>query len=393
MIGDRVDSAIGRRDLDTKRDTNGRERFCSTMDYKPVDRVPNYEAGVWGQTKERWIREGLNEYDLNWDWWAGEDFFQMDAREFIPVNYGMMPAFDHELLERTERYEIYRDNGGRVHKALIEGTVRGTRASMDQYVSFPVSNLADFRALKKRYIAKLGARYPAKWQDLMLPRWRERAHPLILGQNCSTLGFFWLARDWMGTEGVCYAWYDQPELMHEMMEFIADFLIEVSRPILEATEVDYVMLNEDMSMKTGPLLSPQLYREFILPHMRRLVDFFKSNGVRYMMVDTDGNCMALIPLLMECGVDAIWPLERVAGMDPVMVRNKFGRELRLFGGVDKMELAKGKKAIDEHLGQMAPLIEQGGFIPTVDHVVSPDVSLESFRYYIDRKMDLLSGKF
>ncbi|HBP38584.1 MAG TPA: hypothetical protein DD640_07565, partial [Clostridiales bacterium] len=328
---------------------NSRERFLNTMAYKPVDRVPNYEAGVWGQTKERWISEGLNEFDLHWDWWAGEEYFGMDCREFIPVNYGIMPAFAYTILEKTDRYEVFQDNVGRVRKALTEGEVRGTRASMDQFLRFPVADRHDFQKMKQRYQANLGARYPAQWKEILLPGWSRREHPLILGNNCSTLGFFWLARDWMGTENVCYGWYDQPDLMHEMMAFIADFTIEVSRPVLRETDVDYVMINEDMSMKNGPLLSPAQYREFIYPHMRRLVDFFKKNGVRYVMVDTDGNCEALIPLLMECGVDAIWPLERAAGMDPLKIRKKFGRDLRLFGGVDKMELAKDRQAIDRHL--------------------------------------------
>ena len=132
----------------------------------------------------------------------------------------------------------------------------------------------------------------------------------------------------MGTENLSYAWYDQPDLMHEMMEFIADFTIEVSKPVLKETDIDYVMKNEDMSMKTGPLLSPALYRKFIFPHMKRLTDFFKNNGVRYVIVDSDGNCEVLIPLLMECGVDAIWPMERLQAWIPKL-REEYGKVLRL----------------------------------------------------------------
>lgn len=377
----------------TNTEMTPRERFISVMEYKPVDRVPNYEVGVWEQTRERWAREGLDVNNLHWDWFVGEEYFDMDPREFIDVRYGMIPAFEYEVLERTDRYEIIRDESGRVRKALIEGTVGGTRACMDEYISFPVSNVSDFRELKKRYNSALGSRYPAQWKQIMLPAWKNRQHPLILGRNCSTLGFYWLAREWMGTVNLCYAWYDQPELMHEMMEFIADYTIEVSAPILKEIDVDYVMINEDMSMKTGPLLSPETYKKFIFPHMRRLVEFFKKSGVRYVMVDTDGNCEALIPLLLECGVDAIWPLERVAGMDPVRLRKEYGRDLRLFGGVDKTVIAKGPDAIDKHLSEMLLLIEEGGFIPTMDHLVSPDISLENFLYYMKRKKDLLAGKF
>ena len=147
-------------------------------------------------------------------------------------------------------------------------------------------------------------------------------------------------------------------------------------------------------MKSGPLLSPRAYKHFIFPHMRRVVDFFKSQGVRYFVVDTDGNSEPLIPLLMEAGVDALWPIERAAeSMDPLALRQKYGKALRLWGGVDKRELSKDKKAIDEHLRTLIPLVEEGGFIPTVDHTVPPDISLENFIYYMQRKIDLLCGRF
>jgi uroporphyrinogen decarboxylase len=151
------------------------------------------------------------------------------------------------------------------------------------------------------------------------------------------------------------------------------------------------MINEDLSMKTGPLLSPGTYKKFVAPNMRRLVDFFKSNGVRYVFVDTDGNCEALIKIFMVCGVDGLWPLERVAGMDPYRLRKEYGRGLLLYGGVDKMRIALGKKEIDRHLAELCPLIEEGGFIPTVDHTVSPEISLDDFYYYIERKNALLAG--
>ncbi|HET6487345.1 MAG TPA: uroporphyrinogen decarboxylase family protein [Spirochaetia bacterium] len=375
-------------------DLTNRERFLRVMEYRPVDRVPNWEAGVWGQTIDRWKAEGLNPYQLSWDWFTGEDSLGYDPREFIPVDFGMMPAFEPEVLEETDRYVVARNSLGVVTRALKEGTAHGTRASMDQYLRFPVEGQEDFRELKKRFEASLTGRYPVGWRELMLPRWKSRQHVLVLGRNCSTLGFYWRAREWMGTENVSYAWYDQVPLMHEMMEFIADFTMEVARPIVEATDIDYVFLNEDMAMKSGPLLSPDTYRTFILPHMRRLVDYLKTHGVRYVLVDSDGNTEPLIPLLLEAGVDGLWPLERASwDTDPAFLRRKYGKGLRLWGAVDKREIAKGPRAIDEHLRAMVPLIEEGGFIPTVDHTVPPDISLEDFRYYLKRKADLLRGCF
>jgi uroporphyrinogen-III decarboxylase len=182
-------------------------------------------------------------------------------------------------------------------------------------------------------------------------------------------------------------------MMHDMMEFITDFTIETTRPFLEAgVKPDYVFINEDLSMKNGPLLSPATYVEFIKPQLQRLVAYFKAHGVRWVVVDTDGNCELIIPHFMEVGVDGIWPLERASDMDPLAIRKKFGRDLRLWGGVDKRELAKDFSAIDAHLRTMQPLIAEGGFIPTVDHLVPPDVSLANFQHYMKRKHQLLRGE-
>ena len=197
----------------------------------------------------------------------------------------------------------------------------------------------------------------------------------------------------MGTVNLSYAWYDYPELMHEMMEFIADFLIETSRPVLEKIPVDYFVFNEDMSMKGGPLLGPDTFREFIFPHLKRVVEFLRSHGTRYVAVDSDGDPTVLIPLLIDAGVDTIWPVERASDVSPQAWRKRFGKSLRIWGGVDKRILAKGPDAIRRHLAEFIPLIEEGGFIPTVDHTVPPDISWDNFQHYMDLKKALLSGDF
>lgn len=368
------------------------ERFHACMRYEPVDRVPNHEVGVWLQTKHRWKEEGLPVDDLQWNWFVGDPHWDMDPREYSPVRFDMIPAYEKKVLEREGDTEIVQHANGVITRALVTGEVEGMRASMDQYLRFPVEEPKDFKALKKRLIASTPSRYPAFWKEMRVPGWMSRQHPLVVSENCGTLGFYWRAREWMGTEGVSYAWYDEPEMMHEMMEFIADFTIEAAKPLLEEVTPDYIFLNEDMSMKNGPLLSPETYRTFIYPHMKRLVAFFKDAGVPWFAVDTDGNPDLLLPMLLECGVDAIWPMERASDCDPVAIRAKYGRDLRLWGGVDKRVLATTPAAIDVHLNELRPLVEEGGFIPTVDHLVPPDVSLVNFEHYMERKRQLLRGE-
>ncbi len=372
---------------------NDLQRFTACMEYQPADRRPNHELGVWAQTALRWQQEAPEAVkDFTWNWFHGEDALGLDRREYIPVNFGFIPPFEPQLIEETEQYEIYRDSLGIVHKALKEGSIGGARMCMDQYLAFPVSKPEDFAEVKKRLIAAIPERYPA---DLgaRIEKWKRRDCPLVLGENCAANGFYWRAREFMGTEALSYAWYDYPDLMHEMMEFFCDFIIETSRPVLEKIQVDYFTLNEDMCMKNGPLLSPETFRKFIFPHLKRMVEFFKAHGTRYFAVDTDGDPTLLIPLLLDAGVDVIWPIERAAGVSPMEWRRRFGKTLRLWGGVDKRVLTQSREAIRAHLREFIPLIEEGGFIPTVDHTVPPDVPWENFCYYMEMKQALLQGDF
>jgi uroporphyrinogen decarboxylase len=72
--------------------------------------------------------------------------------------------------------------------------------SMDTYIDFPVHNMEEWQALKPRLRMRID-RYEPYWEELRVESWRRRTFPLIFGPNCSTLGFYWWARDLLGTEG------------------------------------------------------------------------------------------------------------------------------------------------------------------------------------------------
>ncbi|MCE5258676.1 MAG: hypothetical protein LLG44_06370 [Chloroflexi bacterium] len=369
------------------------QRFLACMEYQPADRRPNHELGVWPQTVMRWEREAPQAIiGMQWNWFYDEPALALDHRDYIPMNYGMIPPFEYKVLEETDEYEILRDTNGILRKALKEGTVSGGRMSMDQYLEFPITTPADVPDIVRRLNPHTPGRQPADLTE-RAKAWQQRDYPLILGRNCDANGFYWRARELLGTENLSLAWYDYPQMMHELMELYAELIIETSRPVLEQVHVEYFAFNEDLSMKAGPLLSPKTYKEFIFPRLRRVVDFLKSHGVRYVALDTDGNPTVLVSMFMDAGVDVLWPLERASEMDPVQVRRQFGKSLRLWGGVDKRVIAQGRQAINAHLLALAPLIDEGGYIPTVDHTVPPDISWDSFRYYMDAKKCLLAGEY
>jgi len=74
----------------------------------------------------------------------------------------------------------------------------------------------------------------------------------------------------------------------------------------------------------------------------------------------------------------------------VFLRKTYGKRIRLWGGVDKMALIASRTAIDRELQRLLPVVEEGGFIPTVDHRVPADVPLDHYKYYMDKKRELFN---
>jgi hypothetical protein len=364
-----------------------RERLLATLRFERGVPPPNYELGLWGQTIDRWIAEGAAEEEICFDWFRGGKL-GLDRREFAPVYTHAFPRFAYEVLEEDEETLVHRDEQGVVTRALKTGAARGTRASMDQHLRHPVHDRESFLAYKKRYLASSPERYPAQWPELVA-KWRARDYPLCLQENCG-FGLFSHLRIWMGTEPLCIAFYEQPALVHEMLDFLAEFFCEaVSRAVREV-QFDYFNFFEDFAYKAGPFLSPKLFREFLIPRYRVIIDFLRRNGVAFFMLDSDGNTEALLDSFVEIGITCHWPFEAAADMDPVRIRKRYGRDLVISGGIDKRALAKDKQAIEQELyAKLPPLLEDGGFIPTLDHTAPPDISWDNFRYYLELKRKLL----
>ncbi len=129
-----------------------REHFHEIMSGQPSKWVPNYESGAWGQTVQRWLNEGMPQQQIYLgDWKEGQPYFNIDGRGFARLDIGMIPPFEYQVLEETDRYIVARHANGIVARALKPGTVRGTRMCMDTYLSHPVTDRASWNEVKRRY--------------------------------------------------------------------------------------------------------------------------------------------------------------------------------------------------------------------------------------------------
>jgi uroporphyrinogen decarboxylase len=196
----------------------------------------------------------------------------------------------------------------------------------------------------------------------------------------------------MGQREFLLAFYKSPKLIHEIFEFWENFLEETMEEVANAKVLDYVVYWEDMCYKNGPQISPRHFEEFMLPYYKRFSNWLRRKGINIIMVDTDGDANQIMDQFLEGGVNCMFPLEVASYMDAVELRKKYGKRLSVIGNIDKMAIAKGKAAIDRELDRKIPLTKEGGFLPCVDHNVSPDISLRNYTYYVQSLKEHLSIK-
>jgi len=351
------------------------------MKFQDVDRVPLMEMGVWPETLERWHKEGLPNHvkDLR----QLEAFLGLDVSfnlNWLPIDDNIHPAFQESVLEESENTLLISDALGVVYRCTKTGR------TIPQYVRFPVCCEKDYENLRERLNAQTPSRYPLCFDEDLRAR-KDRGE--IVG--LSFRGFFGFPRGLMGMENWCMAFYDQPELVERILGDRLHFAKDLYARVLATGLLDFVQVWEDMSYKTASMISPQMVRKYMLPLYRELIQGFREGGVQVIMVDTDGRVEELLPLFLEAGMDGTHPCERAAGSDPVILRRSFPGSV-LMGGMDKRAIAAGKDGVDAELRRLEPVWKQGGFIPMLDHFVPPDVSYDTYRYYVDLRREAL-GRF
>lgn len=131
----------------------------------------------------------------------------------------------------------------------------------------------------------------------------------------------------MGPEASLYAFYDQPSLVHDMMETATEFAIIVLQKALREAPVILLQFWEDMCFRGGPLISPAMFREFMTPRYKRITQVVRDLGTDIIFVDSDGDVSELIPLWLESGINGVLPMEQAAGNDLRSYRRRYGRDL------------------------------------------------------------------
>ena len=410
-----------------------RERYIETLVHGN-NRVPalKWEFGYWGQSLNNWYKEGLPKKDFahiptvysdisnsvyTYAWLSqnkhikpGEypsgyalsggnmpmgsqgfacdndirDYFHMDKiQQRVDINLFFDPIFEPKTIEDTDDKLIYFDIDGAT-RVFLKDT-----ATIPSVIDNPIKDRTSWEKIKEERlnIKRIGERFTAEWKT-KVEDYKERDYPLVF--NGYPWGFFGALAHLMGYETLFYAYYDDPEWVHDIMQTLTDLWIAIFEEVLMDVDVDGANIWEDISFGSGCMLPMKIMREFMLPYYQRMTSFLKDHGVNVIFVDTDGDCWDIIPFFIECGANGMYPFETQCGMDIVKVRNLYP-DLIIGGGISHDVICAGKQKIDETLDSIAPVIRNGKYIPFGDHFIPPDVHFEEFKYYRERLNELIDS--
>ncbi len=309
----------------------------------------------------------------------------------VDVSFKLIPTFDEKVLEHRNGHLILQDYMGAITEISDAYDFSYIRSARDfvtrKWHAFPVKTRQD-------WVEKIQWRYSTTAESRFPPDFEARCQALRMRESQLELtipGPFWQLREWCGFETLCTLFVEEPAFVQEMIDFWGSFVLRTLEPLLARLELDAITFSEDMAYKLHSMLSPRMVRQFILPTYRQWVAAIRASGCPLVSVDSDGYVGELIPIWLEAGFNCCTPLEVAAGNDIVAYRQRYGSSLAFVGGIDKRALAAGSETLQaEVLRVVPPLLQEGGFIPSCDHGVPPDISWENFVAY-SRLLAQLTG--
>ena len=352
-----------------------REEYLDHMTFRRNERPLFTEIfGPILGLKEEWEAQGATPAELDFSAFR----YRCEDRYGIPVNTGRHGGLPEVLIEETDEHKLWRDGLGRTLK------LPKLTATLPLPLDFPVKTMDDWQRLKPWY------RFSA---DRLAGEWEAGAKAAAQAGKVVCVGIpggFDEPRELMGDEAACVAYYEQPELMHDILQTIGETAFTVLEAVSRRVQVDMLSVHEDMAGKSGPLAGPVQIREFIAPYYRRVWDLLRERGARLFDQDSDGNMNPVIEAFLEAGVNSMHPMEPAAGMDIVQVREKYGKRLAFYGGIDKHVLRQSKAAIDAELERkIPPMLRTGGCMLAIDHRIPNGTPVENYRYYHRRVWEML----
>ena len=365
---------------------NNAERTLAILNYQPYDHMPVVHFGYWWETLEKWAAEGHlskeestdanGKYDGQKAWNAAGRKLGFDF-EWSPnygANMGLDPAFERKTIATFPDGSSHVQDGNGVIVLQAPGTV-SIPAEIDHL-------LKDRASWEEHYKPRL------QWSQKRILPPPATVEDAPQGIYCGSL--VGTMRDIAGVVGMSYMLVDDEELLDEIIQTFADLSLQNIKAILATgRHFDFAHFWEDICFKNGPLVNPEVFAEKIGPHYKRITQELNKHGINIVSLDCDGLIDDLLPTWLENGVNTMFPIE-VGTWDANIKpwREKYGRDLRGVGGMNKHVFAEDRAAVDAEIERLKPLMALGGYIPCPDHRIPPTADWDMVRYYCDKMRTL-----
>jgi len=368
---------------------NHRQRVKAILHYEKYDRMPVVAFGYWRETLEKWAQEGHISQQLAEDYArfgdnSAADHAVMDMLGFdfnwnscVGGQNWMKPAFESKVIRVEENGAQIVQNSDGLLTRVMPGVV-----SIPSEIGTMLTGREAWNELYKAKFQYSDDR--VNMEAMAKIKAQDAARDIPLGLHCGSL--YGNIRNMLGVEELSYLAVDDEDLYAEIIDTVGTLALKVVEKMLSTgIEFDYAHFWEDICFNTGPLVHPEVFREMVGPHYKKITQAVNSHGIDIVSVDCDGKIDLLVPVWLENGVNTMFPIEvGTWNASPAPWREKYGRELRGVGGMNKTVFARDKAAVDAEIERLKPLIDLGGYIPCPDHRIAPDAKFELVAYYCEQ---------
>lgn len=342
---------------------SSRERILRMFEHREADRIPIID-NPWAGTVARWEKEGMPEGE---DW---RDYLKVDKTELIHVD--ISPRYEEKILEKTDRYTITTSNWGVTLKNF------NVPDSTPEFLDFKITGPKEWEEAKSKMTVNKN-RIDLNFLKENYDKWKNEGRWIEAG--------FWfgfdVAHSWMsGTENFLIALMEEPEWVKDVFDTYLNSCMSHFDIIWdEGYRFDGIYWPDDMGYKGTPFFSEKTYRNLLKPFHKRAADWAHNKGIKARL-HSCGNIMPLLEDIVDTRIDALNPLEVKAGMDVLDIKERFGKNIVLNGGINAV-LWDDKEKIIEEIRRLIPILKEGGgYIFSSDHSIPNSVSLENMKEII-----------
>ena len=371
-----------------------RQRVLDTLNHREPDRIPfdlgsSIETGITTQAYDRFIElTGLTEEP---DDTLFNMFIEAGGFKQVPENILrhlkvdtrgtliQLPSEPEPEIEFEDTTIVYHDEWG------IKWAKPESSLYMDP-IEFPLEG-----ELTHERLASFAWPDPAqegRFMGLREETQRLRDTGCAVMISLYGLGIFDMAHLLCGMETALADMLLKPAVIEDLLDRIKEFQMNVWENVLEAVgdNVDICLHSDDLGMQKGPIMSPNMYRNLFKPRHAELFGHIKKKARTdvKVLLHSCGSVRALIPDLIETGIDALNPVQvNAANMDTRELKKEFGNDLCFWGGgVDTQQVlpyGSVKEVKDEVKRRIDDLAPGGGFVFAAVHNIQPDVPPENIR--------------